>query len=121
MSIGTELAAPRNENVSQPIYKHTKAQPNNTTLKSLKEPADTMSAILSGFVFQNIFSSNSKVDDGFWQEPSTMKTKPTAAACHDAKAGTCSTTGAAALTTKPSQPTGQTLGEIPNPTQLNPT
>jgi ABC-type uncharacterized transport system YnjBCD substrate-binding protein len=63
-------------------------------------PAETMSAILSGFVLQNNFSSHSNLDDGFWQEPSTMKPKLAASASLDAEARACDTTAAAALTTK---------------------
>ncbi|KAK5946383.1 hypothetical protein PMZ80_000526 [Knufia obscura] len=60
-----------------------------------------MSAYFSAIVFPSFFSSsNATVDDGFWQEPSTIKTKLTAADSLIAEADACIASNAAGLAAK---------------------
>jgi len=59
-----------------------------------------MSAYISGFVFPSLFNSNASLDDGFWQEPSTIKIRLTAADSLIAELGACNATTTVGLTAK---------------------
>lgn len=59
-----------------------------------------MSAYLTGFAFPSFFSSGANQDDGFWQEPSTIKTRLTAANSSDTEMGACPATTTGDLTAR---------------------
>ena len=59
-----------------------------------------MSAYISGFTFPSLFNSSASLDDGFWQEPSTVKIRLTAAESLIAEAGTCNATTTSGLIAK---------------------
>lgn len=60
-----------------------------------------MTAFFSALIVNNFFCSTAiNNDDGFWEEPSTIKTRLTAQASYVEEHSTCGLTAASALATK---------------------
>ena len=60
-----------------------------------------MTAFFSALIVNNFFRSTAiNNDDGFWEEPSTIKTRLTAQASYVEEHSTCGLTAASALATK---------------------